>query len=87
MRNARVWRYFLRNLAWSVGIAAYIFVSLTAGTYIALLYGFDPKDGMMTSMLVMLVFPMLAYLIRDMWQDAKQKVADENEEVMRVLRK
>lgn len=83
---SRVWRHFLRNLAWPVGAIAYVLGSLTTGAYVALLLGFDPGAGVMASGLVMIAFPMLAYMVLEMWRDAKEKVERENRELMRSLK-
>ena len=82
----RVWKHFFKNLAWPVGITAYTFGSLTAGSYIAIWLGYDSEAGVQISALVMIVLPVLAYLVRDMWLDAKRKVEWENEEMMRTLK-
>lgn len=83
---SRVWKQFLKNLAWPVGITAYILGSLTAGAYVALLLGFDPEAGVMASGLVMIAFPTLAYMVLGMWRDAKEKVERENREMMNTLK-
>jgi hypothetical protein len=70
-----------------VGTVAYIFGSLTAGAYIALALGFDPQAGIIASSLVMICFPVLVYIVRDMWHDAKEKVERENRQLMRDLGK
>jgi hypothetical protein len=82
----RVWKHFLKNLAWPVGITVYTFGSLTAGAFIATWLGYDSEAGIQISALVMIVLPVLAYLVRDMWCDAKRKVERENREMMRTLK-
>jgi hypothetical protein len=82
----RVWKHFFKNLAWPVGIAAYTFGSLVAGSYIAIWLGYDSEAGIQVSALVMIVLPVLAYLVRDMWRDAKRKVEWENKDMMRTIK-
>ena len=78
----RVWKHFLKNLAWPVGIAAYIFSVATGGVYLETRF----EGGAMLTVLIFIVLPMVVYLVHDMWQDAKRKVEWENDEMMRRIR-
>ena len=78
----RVWKHFLKNLAWPAGITAYIFAVSVGGVYADTLF----EGGSLVVVCVFLAFPALAYLVRDMWRDAKQKVERENYEMMRTLK-
>lgn len=79
----RVWRHFLKNLAWPVGFATYLFAVVAGAAYVETLFG---TRGSVAVVVVFVVFPILAYLIRDMWRDAKEKVERENSEMMRRIK-
>lgn len=79
---SRVWKHFLRNLAWPVGITAYIIALSFGATYADSLY----KGGAFAVIFVFMIFPTLAWLVRDMWRNAKEKVERENREMMRTLK-
>lgn len=81
--NKRVWRHFLKSLAWVVVTLVYI-VAVVAGTSYA--ESLAPGAGVGV-VAVFVGFPILVYLIRDMWQDAKRKVEWENWEKDRMLKK
>ena len=79
----RVWKKFFRKLAEPIGIAAYILfaVGLTMWTaeYVS--------QGMSIIVFVIMIpVPMFAYLVRDMWRDAKREVEWENRDMMRRLK-
>ena len=79
----RVWKKFFRKLAEPVGITAYILfaVGLTMWTaeYVS--------QGMSIIVFVIMIpVPMFAYLVRDMWRDAKREVEWENRDMMRRLK-
>ena len=79
----RVWKKFFRKLAEPVSITAYISfaVSLTMWTaeYVS--------QGMSIIVFVIMIpVPMFAYLVRDMWRDAKREVEWENRDMMRRLK-
>ena len=78
----RVWKHFLKNLAWPVGIAVYIFSVATGGVYFETQF----EGGAMLTVLIFIALPMVVYLVHDMWQDAKRKVEWENDEMMRRIR-
>ena len=79
---SRVWKQFLKNLAWPVGFATYLFSVATGATYIETLY----VGGGLLVVVLFVALPVAIYLIRDMWRDAKQKVEWENEQMMRSLK-
>ena len=79
----RVWKHFLKNLAWPAGIAVY------AGSVIALSLYVEKNMSQSAGALVALMFialPILVYIIRDMWLDAKRKVDWENREMLRTIK-
>ena len=79
----RVWKKFFRKLAEPVGIVAYVLFAtgLTGWT--------DANVSRGMSILVfciMIPVPMVAYLVRDMWRQAKSEVEWENRDMMRTLK-
>ena len=79
---SRVWKHFLKNLAWPVGFATYLFSVATGAAYADTLF----KGGGLAVAILFVVSPILVYLVHEMWQDAKEKVKWENEETMRALK-
>jgi hypothetical protein len=80
---SRVWKHFLKNLAWPVGIAAYIVAVSFGAAYAETLF----KSGGFTVAMIFVIMPVLAYLIRDMWRDAKEKVKEEDYREQRIVEK
>ena len=78
----RIWKEFLKNLAWPVGFAAYLFAVTVGADYANTLV----KGGAFIVVVLFICIPVTVYLVRDMWQDAKQKVEWENREMMRTLK-
>jgi ABC-type Fe3+ transport system permease subunit len=78
----RVWKHFLKNLAGPVGFVAYLFAVVVGATYANTLY----ENSGVGVILLFVVLPILAYLVRDMWRDAKEKVEQENREMIHRLK-
>lgn len=78
----RVWKHFLKNLAWPFGFVAYIIAVSIGAAYADSMF----KGGGLIVITLFIALPLLVYLIRDMWRDAKQKVEWENEEMMRRIK-
>ena len=79
----RVWKKFFRKLAEPIGIVAYILFAMGLTLWTAE----NVNEG--TSMLVFVIMipvPMFAYLIRDMWRQAKSEVEWENRDMMRRIK-
>lgn len=80
---SRVWKQFLKNLAWPAGIAVYVWSVIALAVYVEKsMY----EGGAIIVALVFIALPALVYMIRDMWLDAKRKVEWENREMMRTLK-
>ena len=79
---SRVWKRFLKNLAWPVGFASYLFAVIAGANYANT---FFTGAGVVVVVLFICV-PVLAYLVLDMWRDAKETVDRENKEMMRKLK-
>ncbi len=78
----KVWKHFLKNLAWPVSVAGYLFGIITGAAYLETVY----KGSAVAVVALFVTFPIAVYLIRDMWRDAKQKVEWENEEIKRMTK-
>jgi ABC-type sulfate transport system permease component len=79
---SRVWKQFLKNLAWPVGFAAYIVTVSFGAVYADTLF----KGGGVIVATLFVVLPIFVYIVRDMWRDAKEKVEREDQEIMRTLK-
>ena len=79
----RVWKQFLKNLAWPAGIAVYVWGVIALAIYVEKnMY----EGGTIIVALLFIALPTLVFLIRDMWLDAKRKVEWENRELMRNIK-
>jgi len=79
---SRVWKHFLKNLAWPVGVAAYIIAVSFGATYADTLI----ESGGFAVAFVFVILPIIVYLVREMWHDAKEKVEQENRELLHTLK-
>jgi len=79
---SRVWKHFLKNLAWSVGFASYIGAVLAGAEYANTLF----EHGALVVALLFVCLPVTVYLVRDMWRDAKEKVEHENQLLLHRLK-
>lgn len=79
----RVWKKFFRKLAGPIGFMAYVMfaVGLTLWT----MENVSEGVGIIV-FVIMIPVPAIAFLIRDMWRDAKSEVEWENEVMMRTLK-
>ena len=80
----RVWKQFLKNLAWPVGIAVYVWSVIALAVYVEKNI-YEDGGGALVALLF-IALPMIVYMVRDMWLDAKRKVEWENREMMRTLK-
>jgi len=65
-----------------VGVAAYIIAVSFGATYANTIV----DSGGFAVAMTFVVLPVIVYLVRDMWRDAKEKVEREDQEVMRTLK-
>lgn len=79
----RVWKKFFRKLAEPLGLMAYIIfaVGLTMWTAEYVSQGMS-----IVVFVIMIPVPMFAYLIRDMWRQAKSEVEWENRDMLNTLK-
>jgi hypothetical protein len=83
---SRVWKRFLLKVSKGVGVIAYVTGSMFAGGLTAGWLGFDIEAGIFAGAVVMVIFPMIAYLLRDIYRDAKQEVEWENRKMMNAIK-
>lgn len=83
---SRVWKRFLIKVSKGVGVIAYVLGSMFVGGLIAGWLGFDIEAGILAGAGVMVVLPMVAFLLRDVYRDAKQEVEWENRKMMNALK-
>ena len=80
---SRVWKHFLKNISLPFGIMAYVLLVTVGAQYLNHNYG-DSVGLLFFG--ATFVIPILSWLIRDMWRDAKEKVEDENRDMMRRIK-
>ena len=79
----RVWKKFFRKLAEPVGVAAYILLAVGLTMWTA---EYVSQGVSIVVFVIMLPVPMFAYLIRDMWRQAKTEVEWENRDMLNTLK-
>lgn len=79
---SRVMKRFLLKIGKALGIVVYTVASLLAGAFIFDQLGLDPELGMYVSAMVLILFPIVVWMIKDMWRDAKREIEWENREVL-----
>jgi hypothetical protein len=83
---SRIWKRFLFKVAKGVAVISYVLGSMFVGGFIAGWLGYDPEAGIMAGAFVMVIFPIIAFLLRDIYQDAKREVEWENRKMMDTLK-
>ena len=83
---SRVWKRFLLKVAKGVGAVAYVLSSMVIPGVIAGSMGYDPEWGILIGAGVFVIAPLIFYVIRDVYRDAKREVEWENREMMRTLK-
>lgn len=83
---SRVMKRFLLKIGKILSIVVYTVASLLAGAFIFDQLGLDPELGMFVSSMILIIFPIVVWMIKDMWHDAKREVEWENKEMMRSLK-
>lgn len=79
----RVWKKFIRKLAEPMGVMAYILFAVGLTMWTA---EYVSKGASIIVFVIMIPVPMFAYLVRDMWRQAKSEVEWENEDMMRRIK-
>ena len=79
----RVWKKFFRKLAEPMGVMAYILFALGLTMWTA---EYVSQGMSIIVFVIMIPVPMFAYLVRDMWRQAKSEVEWENRDMMRRLK-
>jgi len=82
----RVWKHFLKNLAWPVGILAYVTAVAFGAAYANTLF---KGAGAFIAFVFAIAFvglPVGVYLVREMWIDAKKQVERENRDMLNTIK-
>lgn len=79
----RVWKKFFRNMSGPILTILYTFGVVSASLWA--IENLNPLVGY-GILILWIVFPVLGFVIRDMWRDAKREVEWENDEMMRRIR-
>jgi hypothetical protein len=82
----RVWKRFLFKIAKGVAAISYVLGSMLLGGAISHWLGYDIEAGIFAGAMVMVIMPMIVYMIRDVYRDAKREVEWENRDMMRSLK-
>jgi hypothetical protein len=83
IKMSRVWKHFLINLTVPVGFVAYVLFVTGGSQYL------NHNYGEIVAFLffgVTFVIPVLVWLVRNMWLDAKDKVEEENRDMIRRIK-
>jgi putative effector of murein hydrolase LrgA (UPF0299 family) len=80
---SRVWKHFLKNITVPVVFVAYVLFVIGGSQYLNHNYG---EILALLFFSVTFVIPVVGWLVRDMWRDAKEKVEEENRDMMRRIR-
>lgn len=83
---SRVWKRFLFKVGKGVAVISYVLGSMLLGGFISHWLGYDPEAGIFIGVMTMVVLPMIAFLLRDTYKDAKQEVEWENRKMMSALK-
>lgn len=78
----KVWKQFLKNIMWPIVTALYMLVVVVGAVWLE-----EQSEG--SALLVVAVFiilPMISWLVRDMWQEAKEQVDTETKEMINKLK-
>ena len=78
----RVWKRFLTKFANGAGAVAYVLSSMLIPGDIAHRMGYDTGWGILIGAGVFVIAPMIFYIIRDVYRDAKREIEWENRELM-----
>ena len=83
---SRVWKRFLIKVGKGVGAVAYVLSSMLIPGVIAGSMGYNPEWGILIGAGVFVIAPMIFYVIRDVYRDAKREVEWENRKMMNALK-
>ena len=81
---SRVMKRFIRKIAEPISFALYFFGTLMLAEYLGSVYGLN---AFMATMVVMIIVPVFAWLIKETYLQAKREVDFENEQLLRDLGK
>lgn len=79
---SRVWKYFLKSLVKPIAAVAYVLAVIINGVWLEQYY----TGAGALSISIFIVMPLMVLLLRDMWIAAKERVEQENREMMRRIK-
>lgn len=83
---SRVHKQFAKNMAWPAGIlTGYVATGIVSG-YLGSLAGYQYHEAFPVGPLLLSVFLLVGLLLRIEWNRAREKVKQENEDIMRALK-
>jgi len=82
----RVFKQFIKNMAWPVGIfSCYVIVGAIAG-FVGTLFGFEVMDVFFVAPLVCSACFLVGFLVWVEWDRAREKVKEENNNIVQALK-
>jgi hypothetical protein len=79
----RVWKRFFRKLAEPVSFALYFFGTMLLAEYVGSFYG---NMGFFIVWAVMVLVPFFAWMLKEIYRQAKQEVDIENQELLDAIK-
>ena len=83
---SRVWKKFLSKIAFGVGMVTYTFATTFGVGLLFEAFGFGGDFGVAVGATVFILLPILAFAIKESYDNAKREVELENMEMMRTLK-
>jgi len=82
----RVFKHFLKNMLWPVGLSGgYLLVGVASG-YAAEWLGYEWIDGFMIVPIVLTIVSFIGFLIYSQWDLAREQVKLENEDIIKAVK-
>lgn len=83
---SRVWKKFFIKVGKGLAAISYVLGSMLLGGFTSTYLGYDTELGILGGAVIFVLLPMIAFMLRDLYRDAKQEVAWENQEILRKLK-
>jgi hypothetical protein len=83
---SRVWKRFFIKMSKGVGVIAYVLGSMFSSGFVAGWLGYDIEAGILAGAMLFIILPMVAFLLRDLYRDAKQEIEWENRKMMNAIK-
>ena len=81
----RIWKRFFFKLAEPLAFFMYFFATMTLAEYTAENLGYG-AEGYIAVVVVMVIIPIFAVMLRMTWRQAKSEIERENEEMLNTLK-